>query len=315
MSALQRLEITPEIINSLKNRYTTQQEQTKEAFGFKWSKRETYESKAMKDRTQRWLFQKYCSGDPQKIDDWIGNGGKIILDAGCGSGYSALLFWKNYLENNDYLGVDISRAVDVARQRFGEAGSKGDFLQCSLMELPFANNSVDIIFSEGVLHHTDNTQRSIKCLSDKIRPGGWFLFYVYAKKAEIREWTDDLIRKKLQPLSDEEAWKALIPLSKLGKTLGELKVELDVPEDIDYLGISKGKIDLQRFFYYKIFKAYYDPALSIEEMNHINFDWYRPSNCHRHTPAEVRAYCVEAGLEIKTMNIEESGIAVVARKI
>ena len=49
-------------------------------------------------------------------------------------------------------------------------------------------------------------------------------------------------------------------------------------------------------------------------MNHINFDWYRPQNCHRQTPDEVQIWCREAGLKIERMNVEEAGIAVVAQK-
>lgn len=315
MSALERLGIRPEIINDLQTKYSHTQEQTKDIFGFKWSKRDTYESDAVKNKAKNWLFERYCSDDNNKLRDWLVEGNKIILDAGCGSGFSALLFWKDYLNHNDYLGVDISNSIDVARERFREAGCNGEFLQCGIMDLPIEDGSVDIVFSEGVLHHTDNTEGSIKYLAQKIKPGGMFLFYVYAKKAVIREYTDDFIRHKLQPMSDEEAWAALEPLTKLGKALGDLNVEFVVPEDIDFLGIKKGKVNLQRFFYWSIFKAYYDPKFSIDEMNHINFDWYRPLNCHRHTPEEVRRYCKEANLIIEEMNVQEAGITVVARKI
>ncbi len=48
-------------------------------------------------------------------------------------------------------------------------------------------------------------------------------------------------------------------------------------------------------------------------MNHVNFDWFRPLNCHRQTPDEVRQWCQEAGLEIERMDLQEAGITVVAR--
>ena len=47
---------------------------------------------------------------------------------------------------------------------------------------------MDLIFSEGVLHHTDSTERSIHYLAAKLKTGGRFLFYVYARKAVIRRW-------------------------------------------------------------------------------------------------------------------------------
>ena len=313
MGALERLGIK---ISDNEADYSDTQTQTKDIFAYKWSKRDTYESPAVKDTAQKWLIERYCQGDAGLLRKWVteNNTRKIILDAGCGSGFSALLFWKEFLSDHDYLGVDISDAVWVAKQRFEEKGVKGDFLKSDIVELPVADNSVDIIFSEGVMHHTDSTEGAIKYLSKKIKKGGLFMFYVYAKKTVIREFTDDYIREQLKPMSDEGAWNALESLSKLGKALGELNVELDVPEDIPYLGIKKGKQDIQRFFYWNVFKLFYRPDFSIDEMNHINFDWYRPLNCHRQTPEQVTQWCTEAGLHIEHMNVQEAGITVVARK-
>lgn len=313
MSAIKRLGIKLTDM-SQEYEYSEQQEQTSSTFRFKWSKRDTYESEAVKENAGRWLFERYCDNDPKVLDEWLSSDRKIILDAGCGSGYSAVLFFGKHLNSHDYLGVDISEAVDVAKKRFQEAGFAGDFLKANLFDVPVPDGSIDIIFSEGVLHHTDNTEKAIRFLSGKLKKGGHFLFYVYAKKAVIREFTDDHIREQLKHMSDEEAWKALEPLTKLGNVLGELNVDLDVPEDVPYLGIKKGRMDIQRFFYWNICKLFYHPKYSLEEMNHINFDWFRPLNCHRHTPEEIQTWCNEAGLSIEHINIQESGITVVATK-
>jgi len=313
MSAFDRLGITvgeaPRAADSLAQR------QTSDAFGFKWAKRDTYESQATRANSYRWLMERYCADDPALLDSWLEGGRKLILDAGCGAGYSALIFFGERLKDHDYLGVDISDAVQVARTRFQEAGCPGDFLKSSLLDLQgIPDGSVDIIFSEGVLHHTDSTELAIKYLAGKLSQGGRFLFYVYAKKAVIREFTDDHIREQLRPLSDEDAWNALESLTRLGISLGELNVELDVTQDIPYLGIKKGKLDLQRFFYWNICKLYYRPEFTLDEMNHINFDWFRPLNCQRQTPEEIRLWCGEAGLTIERMDVQDAGITVIARK-
>ena len=106
-----------------------------------------------------------------------------------------------------------------------------------------------------------------------------------------------------------------MPLTKLGKTLGDMNIEIEIPEDIPCLGITKGKHDLQRFFFYKICKAYYRKGYSLEEMNQGNFDWFRPLNCRRHTPEEVESFCMNSGLRVERINVEESGISVIATKI
>jgi arsenite methyltransferase len=311
MSALEKLGIR---LAHDDRTYSETQEQTRDAFSFQWARRDAYESEAVKEFAKRWLFERYCDGDPQRLAGWLSGGRKIVLDAGCGSGFSALLFFGEHLKYHDYLGIDISDAVGVARMRFRELGYPGDFLQASLTDLPIADETLDVIFAEGVLHHTDDTGESIGYLSTKLKPGGRFMFYVYAKKAVVREFTDDYIREHLAPMSDEEAWEALKPLTKLGQALGELNAEIEVPEDIPFLGITKGKMDLQRFVYWNICKAYYRPEYDLEEMNHHNFDWFRPLNCHRHTPEEVKGFCDRAGLKIEHMNVQESGITIVARK-
>lgn len=314
MGALERLGMTDK--RTAGNEYSENQKQTEKAFSFKWEKRETYESEAVRKNMKRWLFERYCDNDPGKLDKWLGHGPdrKIILDAGCGAGYSALLLFGDYLKFHDYFGVDISDAVYVAKKRFDEAGVPGDFLKENLQQLSIPDASVDMIFSEGVLHHTDNTANSIKYLSGKLKKNGLFLFYVYRKKSVIREFTDDCIRNAISGMPDEDAWNAMYPLSKLGKTLGDLNLEIEIEDDIDFLGIPKGKINIQRLFYWHIFKAYYRPDFNLDEMNHINFDWYRPANCHRHTDMEVRAFCEDAKLDIEHINIQEAGITVVARK-
>ncbi|MCB1136928.1 MAG: class I SAM-dependent methyltransferase, partial [Chlamydiia bacterium] len=198
--------------------------------------------------------------------------------------------------------------------RFKEAECPAEFICSSLMDVPLADASVDVIFSEGVLHHTDSTKEALCALSRLLRPGGTFLFYVYAKKAITREFVDDHIRDQLKGMSNDEAWEALYPLTKLGIALGELNVTLDVPDDIPMLGIKKGPMPLQRFLYWNFFKAFYSPELDLEEMNHLNFDWYRPLNCHRHSKEEVLDFCQAAGLKAERVHVEEAGITVCARK-
>lgn len=312
MSAIDRLGLSRSL--GVSENLSTNQQQTDEAFGFKWSKRDTYESEASQNNMRRWLVERYCAGDPSRLEGWLGGSRKLILDAGCGAGFSGLLFFGALLRNHDYLGIDVSSAVEVARQRFAEASIPGDFLRCDLTHLDVPDQSFDMIFSEGVLHHTDSTERSLKYLARKLSPGGRFLFYVYRKKADIREFTDDHVRDALRPLSDEEAWEALKPLTKLGIALGKLDVDIEVDEAIPFLGIPAGRLNLQRFFYWNVCKAYYRPEFTFDEMHHINFDWFRPLNCHRQTPEEVTRWCGEAGLEMEHMDVQEAGITVVARK-
>lgn len=293
--------------------HSAAQEQTAEAFGFKWHKRDTFERPEQLARMREWLIERY--GDATASPWFAGLGANpVVLDAGCGGAMSAIELFGPALARLRYVGVDVSSAVEVAKARFEERGLRAGFLQADLGDLPFAPESFDAIFSEGVLHHTDSTRGALAALTPLLKRGGRFMFYVYRRKGPIREFTDDYIRDKLQKMTPAEGWVAMEPLSKLGKALGDLDVELDVPERIDLLDIPAGKINLQRLFYWHVFKAFYRPEYTLDEMNHINFDWYAPKNAHRQSAEEVRAWCADLGLDIERERVEEAGITIVARR-
>ena len=286
------------------------QTQTSDVFGYKWHQRGTFESANARTVMRDWLRERYGSPDTM---NWL-EPGSVVVDVGCGAGRSSVELFGDLLPKMRFVGTDISNAVDVASASFREAGLVGEFVQCDLNSLPFRDASCDVIFSEGVLHHTDSTQRAFESVARKVRPGGRFMFYVYRLKGPVREFTDDYIRARLRDLPPEAAWRAIEPLTKLGVTLGEMNAKIEVKEDVDLLGIKAGSYDLQRFFYWNIVKAFYRPDLSFDEMAHINFDWFAPQNAHRQSEEQVRKWCADAGFEIEREVIQEAGITVIARR-
>ena len=291
------------------------QEQTKDAFSFKWARRSTYDSPEMARVLRDWLLEKYFDADEQGPSRLLQSRSNMrILDAGCGAGLSAGLLFGPLLNEHNYLGVDISDSVVEAELRFQEAGLHGRFMQGDILNLDVDLGGFDLIFSEGVLHHTDSVEQAVSVLSRRLRPGGIFMFYVYRLKAPTREFTDDLVRQEIGPLDDADAWRALVPLTKLGLALGKLNETIELEEAIPYLGIEAGTHDVQRLFYYAFVKAFYHPDLTLDELNHINFDWFRPRNCHRHTPDQIRGFVEDAGLAVLRIHTDSSGISVIARR-
>lgn len=292
---------------------SAEQAQTAEAFGYKWHQLHSFESENALRRTREWLLERY--GDVAAAEWWSEYGDEpVLLDAGCGAAVSSLALFGSRLESVRFIAADISRAVDVAVERCAAREVRAAFLQDDLTTLPLLPGSIDVIFSEGVLHHTDSTRNAIQRIARLLRWGGRFMFYVYRKKGPIREFTDDYIRGLLQGMPPEQAWKAVEPLTRLGVALGELGAEIEVPEDIELLEIPAGRYDVQRLFYWHVAKAFHHPDLSFDEVNHINYDWYAPANAHRQTPEEVRSWCEEADLEIERERVEEAGITVIARR-
>jgi len=288
------------------------EKQTGECFSYKWGRKETYDSDTMKQKAYRWLIERYFGNEEERNKFVAKTKGKTILDAGCGSGFSASVLFGKDLNNMEYLGVDLSDSLKAAQERFHELGLQGDFMKESIATMKLGKK-FDIIFCEGVLHHTSNPFESLRNLVFHLDMNGIIMFYVYRKKAIIREWVDDLIRGKLKDLSNEKAWEALMPLTKLGKMIGDLNIEIAIDEDIPLLDIPRGKYDLQRFLYWFFIKMYYDKNLSLEEMNHVNFDWYRPLICHRFEPEQVEAWLYELKLKKMRLVVEESGITAVAK--
>jgi arsenite methyltransferase len=289
------------------------QAQTRDMFAFKWRRRDSYASPEMLAAQRRWLDERLDGRDLLARLGPRAGARPLALDAGCGAGFSAKLLFENRFEAIRYVAVDISTAVDIAAEEIAAPGRECAFLQCDLMRLPFASGVFDIVVSEGVLHHTPSTRRALLEVARRVAPGGLLMAYVYARKAPIREFTDDHIRAAVADMTPQQAWTALEPLTRLGVALGELKTQIDVP-DVPLLGIKAGRYDIQRLFYWAICKAYYRPEFSFDEMNHINFDWFTPKYCHRQTPQEVVAWCGEAGLVIEHLRAEEAGITVVARR-
>lgn len=288
------------------------QNQTAQMFGYKWRRRDTWESEHSRKAARDWLLGMH--GDIANAEWWEGYGSRpVLLDAGCGGGMSTLELFGDRLRSVEYVGIDISEAIEVAKERLTAFGARGQYLRGDFTKI--TGITPDVIFADGTLHHTDSTELALKHLARLLRPGGRFIFYVYRKKGPIREFTDDHIRRAIKDLTPDQAWKELEPLTKLGKILGDLDIEIDIPETIRVLNIPAGTINLQRLFYWHIFKAYYRPEMTLDEMNHINFDWFSPINAHRQTEQEVRQWCADSGLAIEHEHIQESGITVHAVKM
>lgn len=284
------------------------QKQTESSFGFKWEQRNSYESDAFLKSYHAWLRQKYGFSTDEEMCAFFG-GKQRTLEVGCGGGLSASVSLSGRDRGQEWVGVDISGAVDIARERIGHIMG-AHFVQADILQLPFREQSFDAIFAEGVLHHTPSTEQALKSLVPLLTRGGEILFYVYRKKGPIREFTDDYIRDLIADVDPGAAWEMLRPLTKLGQALAELHAEVEVPEDIPYLGIKAGSYDVQRLLYWHVAKMYWNDDYPFEVNHHINFDWYHPRYAHRQTEEQIRRWCGEAGLSITYLHEQESGFTV-----
>jgi arsenite methyltransferase len=291
------------------------QKQTESSFGYKWQQRNSYDSPSWYEALTPWLLERFGFDSVADVRAYFGSR-RRVLDAGCGGGMTTSLWLDKSWQGNgqaQWYGVDISAAIDVAQERLGAIPGT-NFIQADILQLPFREQTFDTIFSEGVLHHTPSTERAVKSLVALLEPGGEIMFYVYRKKSPIREFSDDYIRDVVSQYDPEQGWEMLRPLTKLAKALSDLHAEVEVPEDIPYLGIRAGRYDVQRLIYWHIMKLYWRDTFTFEENNHVNFDWYHPKYAFRHTEEEIRGWCDESKLTITRFDTQESGYTVRAIK-
>src|SRR6267143_5457642 len=109
--------------------------------------------------------------------DFAGARGLKVLEIGCGLGTDGVQFAK---AGADYTGVDLTdAAVDLARRRFELFGLRGKFQIADAESLDFADESFDLVYSHGVLHHTPDTARAVREIHRVLRPGGRAIVMLY----------------------------------------------------------------------------------------------------------------------------------------
>jgi SAM-dependent methyltransferase len=100
-----------------------------------------------------------------------------VLEVGCGLGTDGAQFAK---AGAKYTGIDLTdAAVDLAKRRFELFNLPGTFRVADAERLLFANNSFDIVYSHGVLHHTPDTAAAVREIHRVLRPGGKAVVMLY----------------------------------------------------------------------------------------------------------------------------------------
>ena len=100
-----------------------------------------------------------------------------VLEVGCGLGTDGAQFAK---AGADYTGIDLTdAAIELAQRRFELFQLPGNFRVADAERLDFPDNSFDIVYSHGVLHHTPDTAAAIREVHRVLRPGGKAVVMLY----------------------------------------------------------------------------------------------------------------------------------------
>ncbi len=279
------------------------QQHTNDVFSEKWSKYEESEDKIkLYDMQKKWYLQLYGFESEKKFAEFLSTK-KYIFDAGCGLGYKAKWF-ADLAPDSIVIGMDFSDASIIAANNYKDTKNLY-FIKGDIADTSFVDGIIDYVSCDQVIMHTENPDATFAELTRVTRNGGYFSCYVYAKKALPRELLDDHFRLIAKDINTEELWAMSRQLTKLGKILSDLKIEIEVP-DIPMLGIKGGKQDLQRFIYWNFIKCYWNQELGYDTSVITNFDWYSPSNAKRYGEDEYRKMISDNNLEIEYFHSEEA---------
>lgn len=288
--------------------------QVRLSYSNKWDRLPNiYDEDSWCTRHQReWYLARYHWGTEDALRAFLRKHA-TVLDAGCGLGRDI----RRYAQLNPdaiVVGADLSEAAVHAYEK-GKAHANLTVINADLNQLPFAPESFEFVACDQVLPCVEDPRLSVERLWGLVKPGGHFAFYVYKEKAALREFSDDHLRAKVMKMAPQDAWESCAAITKLGKALSDLKVDFEVPDDIPALGIKKGKVNLQRFVYYNILKCFWNDAMTFDENNLVNFDWFHPAYTYRHSVEDVQRWTKQLGMKVLVLDTEDpSGISVLAEK-
>jgi ubiquinone/menaquinone biosynthesis C-methylase UbiE len=116
--------------------------------------------------------------------------GKKVLEVGGGMGTDHAQFAKHGAITTDY---DLSSGhLAHAKRNFELRGLRGEFVHGDGEKMPFADATFDVVYSNGVIHHTPNTQTVIDEMYRVLKPGGRIIIMVYAENS-LHYWRNLVI--------------------------------------------------------------------------------------------------------------------------
>jgi ubiquinone/menaquinone biosynthesis C-methylase UbiE len=107
-----------------------------------------------------------------------------VLEIGVGMGADHLEWAKS--RPHRLAGVDLTpRAVAWTARRLATYGLTSELKEGDAEDLPFADESFDIVYSWGVLHHSPNTPQAFREAYRVLRPGGTLRAMIYHRPSIV----------------------------------------------------------------------------------------------------------------------------------
>lgn len=134
-----------------------------------------------------------------RLVDFDGYRGKQVLEVGCGAGVDLVRFARG---GAIVTGVDLSSsAIDLARKNFAIQGLQADLREANGEQLPFPDNSFDLVFAHGVVQYTADDRKLVEECRRVLKPGALAIVQVYNRIS----WLNALSKLMKVALEHEDA--------------------------------------------------------------------------------------------------------------
>ena len=132
--------------------------------------------------TEAYRFDKLDYLD--RVIDYRGQGGKAVLDVGCGLGNDTARF---AMGGARVTGIDLApRAIELATANFAQRGLDGRFLVMDGGAMTFADASFDLVYCHTVLHFTPYPERVVAEIHRVLKPGGTAILMAVNRRSWMR---------------------------------------------------------------------------------------------------------------------------------
>lgn len=130
---------------------------------------------------------------------WVGkNKPKTVLDVGCGLGREAEAIQLAIGEDTEVFGIDLNFACLQSGSKYRDRKGLHLFV-ASLFAPPFALESFDLVYTQGVIHHTYSTKKAFDSICRFVRKDGRMFVWIYSLD-------DHLIEKGKRGLVRRTLW-------------------------------------------------------------------------------------------------------------
>jgi glycosyltransferase involved in cell wall biosynthesis/ubiquinone/menaquinone biosynthesis C-methylase UbiE len=158
----------------------TQRQWNQDACGSHYVKNAELHTKEWYLEAEAYRYGEYAPWMPETME-FARHRGKHVLEIGGGMG-TDLAQWAQggaYVTDLDLSSGHLSHAEENFRLR----GLSGRFVHGDAETIPFDEASFDIVYSNGVIHHSPHTERIVSEIFRVLRPGGKAIIMVYAENS------------------------------------------------------------------------------------------------------------------------------------